>query len=187
MLPAAGLSSDSGQTSRDRCHGRLFEGRHRSVGRALVLVLPFLATSVLAQSSPTTPILEFEHEGSGLKGFVLYATRREDGVERRIDVGLPNKSATGHFQLSLPALEKGTWRIELTAYNDAGESPRAKADPPEVRIDGAAPNQQPAVKSPPAVKGSPKAPPATQKPPSPPKKKGTMRKLWTFIVGDDEP
>jgi hypothetical protein len=188
MLPAAGFSSARGQTTRDRCHRLLPEGRHALVGRALVVFLSFLAMSVLAQRSPTTPILEFEHEGTGVKGFVLYVTRREDGVERRIDVGLPSKSATRRFRVPLPPLEKGTWRIELAAYNDAGESPRAKADPPEVRIDPAASKLQPATKSQPAAKGSPKPSPAAQKAPPPQKKKkGAMGKLWTFIVGDDEP
>jgi hypothetical protein len=168
------------------------------------VVLSFLATSVSAQSLPPSPVLEFDQEGRGVKGYILYATRREDGVERRIDVGLPSKPATGRFRVPLPPLEKGTWRIELAAYNDAGESPRAQADPPEVRIDGAASKPQPATKSQPATesqpaaKGSPKPSPAAQKAPPPQKKaqkapppqkkkKGAMGKLWTFIVGDDEP
>jgi hypothetical protein len=132
--------------------------------------------------------MEFEQVGHDIKGFVLYATRREDGAERRIDVGLPSKSATGRFRVPLPRLEKGTWRIELAAYNDAGESPRAMADPPEVRVDPEAPKPQPATKSQPAAKGSPERSPAAQKAPPPQKKKkGAMGKLWTFIVGDDEP
>jgi hypothetical protein len=156
-----------------------------SVGLALTAVLPFLATSAPAQSTPPSQALEFDHEGRDVKGYVLYATRREDGVERRIDVGLPSKSDTGRFRVPLPPLEKGTWRIELAAYNDAGESPRAKTDPPEVRIDST-PKAQPAIKSQPAAKGSPKPSPAAQKA-TPPKKKGVMGKLWTFIVGDDGP
>jgi hypothetical protein len=187
MVPQVGVLSDDGQTTRENHRRLLLEPLRGSLGFVLGALLPLLATSVLAQSPPTPPVLEFEHEGTGVKGFVLYATRREDGVERRIDVGLPSKSATGRFRLPLPPLEKGTWRIELAAYNNAGESPRAKADPPEVRIDSAAPNVQPVMKSQPAAKGSPKPSPAAQKATPPKKKKGVMGKLWTFIVGDDKP
>ena len=186
MQPHPGISSDRGQTTRDKRRRPLLTRLQVSVGLALTAVLPFLATSVPAQSTPPSQALEFDHEGRDVKGYVLYATRREDGVERRIDIGLPSKSDTGRFRVPLPPLEKGTWRIELAAYNDAGESPRAKTDPPEVRIDSTTPKAQPAIKSQPAAKGSPKPSPAAQKA-TPPKKKGVMGKLWTFIVGDDGP
>jgi hypothetical protein len=189
MQPHAGILSAGDQPTRDERRRLLLRKRLVwSVGFTLAVVLFFLATSALAQSLPPSPVLEFDQEGRGVKGYILYATRREDGVERRIDVGLPSKSATGRFRVPLPPLEKGTWRIELAAYNDAGESPRAKADPPEVRVVPEAPKPQPATKSPPAAKGSPKPSPAAQKAPPPQKKKkGAMGKLWTFIVGDDEP
>jgi hypothetical protein len=186
MQPHPGISSDRGQTTRDRRRRPLLKRLHVSVGLALTAVLPFLTTPVLAQSTPPSHALEFDQEGRDVKGYVLYATRREDGVERRIDVGLPSKSVAGRFRVPLPPLEKGTWRIELAAYNNAGESPRAMADPPEVRIDSAV-NAQPATKSQAAAKGSPKPSPAAQKATPPKKKKGVMGKLWTFIVGDDEP
>jgi hypothetical protein len=158
------------------------------VGLVLGTILPVFATSVLAQTSPAAPVLEFEQEGHDIKGFVLYATRREDGVERRIDLGLPSKSAEGRFRVPLPPLEKGTWRIELATYNDAGEGPRAKAAPPEVRIDSAAPTVLSTVKSSPHAGGSPKPSPGAKAPsPAPKKKAGVIRKLWTVIVGDDEP
>jgi hypothetical protein len=188
MQPHPGISSDRGQTTRDKRRRPLLKRLHVSVGLALTAVLPFLTTPVLAQSTPPSHALEFDQEGRDVKGYVLYATRREDGVERRVDVGLPSRSDTGRFRVPLPPLEKGTWRIELAAYNNAGESPRAKADPPEVRIDSAAANAQPAIKSQPAAKGSSKPSPAAQKAmPPKKKKKGVMGKLWTFIVGDDEP
>ena len=185
MQPDVGISSDRGQTTRDTRRRLPLKRLHVPVALVLTAGLPFLDTSVLAQSTPPSQALEFDHEGRDVKGYVLYATRREDGVERRIDVGLPSKSDTGRFRVPLPPLEKGTWRIELAAYNDAGESPRAKTDPPEVRIDSTTPKAQPAMKSQPAAKGSPK-PSAAQKA-TPPKKKGVMGKLWTFIVGDDGP
>jgi hypothetical protein len=56
-----------------------------------------MATSLPAQTSPTSSIVEFEQVGQNIKGFVLYATRREDGLERRIDIGLPSKSVAGRL------------------------------------------------------------------------------------------
>jgi hypothetical protein len=184
MLPQPGILSGLGQTTRST-RRRPFVGLLRTpVGLSLATILPFLATFLVAQTSPASPALEFEQEGHDIRGFVSNATRREDGVERRSSLALPSKSATGRFRLPLPPLEKGSWWIELTAYNDAGESQgRSSRSSHRWRPAGFAARS----KSPPAAKGSPKAPPATQKPPVPPKKKGTMGKLWTFIVGDDEP
>jgi hypothetical protein len=164
---------------------------------AFATILPVFGPCLLAQTSPTSAALEFDQGGHDVKGFVLYATRREDGVERRIDLGLPSR-AHGRFRVPLPPLEAGTWRIELTAYNGAGESPRAKANPPELHIDAATPKTPPVAKSAPVASGSgksspgAKSPPAAAKPPkpSPPpknKKAGVMRKLWIVLVGADEP
>jgi hypothetical protein len=185
MLPAAGFSSDSRRTTRDS-RRRILPARQLGwVGGALIVVaLLLLATPVVAQNLPTSPILEFDQAGPDVKGYVLYVTRREDGVSRRIEVGLPSKSPSGRLQVPLPPLEKGTWRVELAAYNDAGESPRAKAEPPEIRVDPASPQK------PPAAKGESKRPPEPAKKPAPPKdpkKTGAMGKLWRFIVGSDEP
>jgi hypothetical protein len=122
MLPQPGILSGLGQTTRST-RRRPFVGLLRTpVGLSLATILPFLATFLVAQTSPASPALEFEQEGHDIRGFVSNATRREDGVERRSSLALPSKSATGRFRLPLPPLEKGSWWIELTAYNDAGES-----------------------------------------------------------------
>ena len=154
--------------------------------RCAALIVP-LAASAQIRSLPLPAVVEFDHDGRGVEGFVLYATRREDGVQRRIDVGMASKAKSGRLQIALPTLEPGTWRLELAAYNGAGESPRAKADPAEIRIDPAAKTPPSNVRPPAAAKPVPKTPPPAQKPAPPPKKKGAMGKLWSFIVGDDEP
>jgi hypothetical protein len=164
-------------------------------------VLLLVTASVLAQLvEPQTlqlpAVLEFDHDGQGVKGFVLYAIRGEDGAQRRIDVGMPIKTKSGRWQLNLPALEKGTWQLELAAYNSAGESPRTPADPRVVTIDPRQIKPPPSPTSPPAAKGASskpppgaqKPPPSTQKPPpSPKKKKGAFGKIWGVIVGEDKP
>jgi hypothetical protein len=148
-----------------------------------VSILTLLVSPARAQSPALPAVLEFEHDGRDVKGFVLYATRREDGSTRRIDLGMPAKTKSGRWQLSVPMLEKGMWRLELAAYNGDGESARAKADPPEVRSDPPAPTSSPVAK--PASR--PSAPPQNA-PSTPPKtKKGPFRKLWRVIVGADGP
>jgi hypothetical protein len=191
MLPHAGQGSDPDQTTSRRQWGVLLTGTRAGVALVFAL-LPLFAGAARAQSLALPAVIEFDHDGVGVTGFVLYATRREDGAQRRIDVRMPAKTKAGRWQVTLPTLEKGTWRLELAAYNGAGESPRAKADPPEVRID---PKISPKPPAPPAVKAATKPPPAAQKPTPPPqktppppkKKKGAMGKLWSLIVGDDEP
>jgi hypothetical protein len=160
----------------------------------LLAVSCLLNTQSVGPQRLTTPaVIEFDHDGRDVKGFVLYATRKEDGVQKRIDVGMPAKAKSGRLQITLPALPKGTWRLELAAYNSAGESARAMADPFEVRLEDEAPRPASTVKSPPQPKAAPKSPPGAsppppQKPPPPaPKKKGGLGKLWRFIVGDDGP
>jgi hypothetical protein len=165
------------------------------LSRALLLIVLFLGSlprPASAQTISLPAIVEFDHDGHGVKGFVLYATRREDGAERRFDLGMPSKARSGRFQIAVPTLEEGTWRFELAAYNGDGESPRAKANPGEVRVDRGrkspapppASAKAPAPRSPGAGKPTP---PPSQKPPPPKKKKGAMKKLWGLIVGEDDP
>jgi hypothetical protein len=154
-----------------------------------------MAQHVQAQRLTLPAVIEFDHDGRGVKGFVLYATRTEDGAQKRIDVGMPTKAKSGRMQIGLPPLPKGTWRLELAAYNAAGESPRANADPPEVRLDDAPSKPPPSAKGSPEPTPTPKSPPGAhapppqqKKPPSPPKKKvSALGKLWKVIVGDDGP
>jgi hypothetical protein len=56
-----------------------------------------MAMSLLAQTSPTSSLVEFEQVGQNIKGFVRDGSRREDGIERRIDIGLPGKSVAGRL------------------------------------------------------------------------------------------
>jgi len=151
------------------------------------------APSQAAQPLASPAVVEFDHDGQAVKGFVLYATRRQDGVQRRLDLGMPSKGKSGRFQAALPALAPGTWQLELAAYNSAGESSRTKAEPSEVRIDPPVRTPPPAA-TPPTAKAaatgartpSPQKPPP-EKPPPPKKKKGAMGKLWGLIVGEDDP
>ena len=167
----------------------------RAVLLTTLLMIPS-APSHAAQPLASPAVVEFEHDGQAVKGFVLYATRRQDGVQRRFDLGIPSKAKTGRFRAALPALDPGTWQLELAAYNGAGESPRTKAEPSEVRIDPPV-RQQPPAATPPTAKAPAPAPPGArkptpqkpppQKPPPPKKKKGAMGKLWGLIVGEDDP
>lgn len=165
------------------------------VALALVLIRPAIAARSGAQGlqSPTT--IEFDHDGQGVKGFVLYATRKEDGVEQRIDLGMPTRGKSGRMQIAPPPLPSGIWRLELAAYNSAGESPRAKAEPFEVRLDDSSRKPPPSAKASSPAKAEPKSPPTAQpqspqqqKPPPPSKKKkGGLGKLWRVIIGEDSP
>ncbi len=141
-----------------------------------------------AQSPRSTVTIEFDHDGRDVDGFALYATRLEDGTQRRMDVGKARRTASGRLQVEVPALQKGTWRLELAAYNAAGESQRAPADPLDVRFDSDAAGRQPVVSAP-VDRARVTAAPATNSASTAPKKgkkKGTVHKLWSLIVGDDE-
>jgi hypothetical protein len=181
MLPQKGFWSGCRQTSCGSRRRVETTVPYRWVGLALAVALSLCDANLLAQTSPASQILEFEHDGRDVKGFVVYATRREDGTERRIDVGLPPRSGSGRFRLSVPALARGTWRVELAAYNDAGEGPRAPADPSELKIESP-PSMGPAPPGKP-----PKAEPENTRPAKEQKKGGALRKLWRIIVGDDGP
>lgn len=174
MLSHAGQKSDCGQTTGGPRRG--FRRILRPAGSLLFVLFFVDAAAAQTQKLALPAVIEFDHDGVGVKGFVLYATRREDGAERRIDVGMPVRIRSGRWQLSLPALEKGTWQLDLAAYNSAGESPRTQADPHVVRIDPRKIQPAPPVSS------------SKQKPPPPPKKKkSAVGKLWGVIVGEDKP
>jgi len=155
----------------------------------ITLLLPASAPSQVAQPPASPAVVEFDHDGQAVKGFVLYATRLPDGFQRRLDLGMPSKGKSGRFQAALPALAPGTWQLELAAYNNAGESSRTKAEPSEFRIDSQVRKPPPAV-TPPTAKAPGAGEPSPQKPPPqkpPKKKKGAMGKLWGLIVGEDDP
>jgi hypothetical protein len=172
-------------------------GQRLMPSRAVLLMTLLLLASAPSQAAQPpaspAPVVEFDHDGQAVEGFVLYATRRQDGVQRRLDLGMPSKGKSGRFHAALPALAPGTWQLELAAYNSAGESPRTKAEPSEVRIDSPVRQPPPAATPPTAKTAAPGArEPSPQKPPpqkpSPQKKKkGAMGKLWGLIVGEDDP
>ncbi len=163
-----------------RCHGW--------VGIALAGLFLLCAPSGVAQSLPPSPAIEFDDLGRDVVGYVLYATRKEDGVERRIDLGRPRPATGGRVRVQVPQLQSGTWRLELAAYNDAGESPRAPASPSEIRVSGPARSAAAgAAKQPPAGKSA-AAPPKQNSSSGKDRKKGSaIGKLWRVIVGSDNP
>ena len=194
MLPSAPPSSEPGRTVRRGHFDCLPLGGWKRTALLLALLMLSAAGLGFAQSLAVPAVVEFEHDGRGVNGFVLYATRREDGAQRRFDLGMASKTKSGRLQLALPLLEPGTWRLELAAYNTAGESPRANADPSEVRIAPTVRKPPPAVQPPATAKDpttpgvrKPSTPPPPKPPPPPKKKKGAMGKLWSLIVGEDDP
>ena len=176
MLPLPGHSSDPEEISRRD----IITVAVRYAWAAALIPCVFPATASAREQVPVLPaMLEFDHDGRGVNGFVLYATRREDGATRRIDLGMPKKTKSGRWQAEIPMLDKGTWRLELAAYNSAGESSRTKADPSEVRSDPPPPAANPA----PTRSAPPKSAPAKR----PRSRKGVLGKLWSVIVGNDGP
>jgi hypothetical protein len=170
-------------------HARPLRARaHGWVGTVLAGALLVIAPSAVAQSLPPSPSIEFDDSSREVTGYVLYATRKEDGIERRFDLGRPRPGEGGRVRVEVPQLETGTWRLELAAYNDAGESPRAPASPSEIRVSGPARSAAAgAAKQPPAGKAA-AAPPKQNSSSGKDRKKGSaIGKLWRVIVGSDNP
>jgi hypothetical protein len=161
---------------------RAFFRLFRQVFSILAILLALSYGSILAQTSPTaTPTVTFRHDAKNVTGFAVYATRREDGATRRLQIEVPRREENGEFRVTLPPLEPGTWRIAIAAYNAAGESPRVPTDPPELRIEGQSPQKKAKEPPPPKPKVAPKSPssqPSSSKP-----KGGFLGKVWRVIVG----
>src|SRR5262245_6553394 len=75
----------------------------------------------------------FQHDGQNISGFALYLLP-DNGSPIRIDLGLLKPDANGNVSASLPPLPAGSYRVEIAAYNAAGESSRAPADPPSIIV-----------------------------------------------------
>jgi hypothetical protein len=89
------------------------------------------ATPGTTLQNPST--LSFDHDGVNVSGFVVYLTR-EGGPASRIDLGALRADAKGHRTTAIPHLPAGTYRVEIAAYNGAGESPRVPATPPRFEV-----------------------------------------------------
>lgn len=102
----------------------------------LVLAGPVVVEQAAATEAPGTagPMITLEHDGRDLDGFVVYLSRDGDGKLLRIDVGLPEREATGRYSFRLPVPDLGLWTVEVAAYNTIGESPRVRSDPPQFRV-----------------------------------------------------
>jgi hypothetical protein len=168
--------------------GRLERGESRRNPPPRVLLActasAWLICGFSQAQSPPSAIITFDHDGQSVVGFAVYATRREDGAKRRLDLGHLN-TVNGRYRVTLPPLEDGTWRLEVAAYNDAGESPRIPADPGELRVGDPGKVRVAAPNPPKPGGGTTPAKPPPQAAPGEPQKGGGLKKLWRIIVGDD--
>jgi len=117
-----------------------------------------------AEPVPVDPkAIVFSHDGRETDGYALYVRRGRD-PEQRIDLGALTPGSDGTISIPVPKLSRGTYTVELVAYNAGGESPRMPAAPPRIRIErnAAAPE------------------------PSPQHRGGFLRWLWRTIVGADD-
>jgi hypothetical protein len=175
---------------------------------AALACVPSFAAPAAAQFVP--PTVTFEHEGSDVTGFALYA-RPERGQLLRVDLGPLPATGNGVRSFRLPDLPPGEYELSLAAYNALGESPRSPTEPRRVRIEAVKPpaarkraadprSGSPAIATgdtradgppppisrlPPAVAGTGSAAPANAAPVNEPaEKRGGFRRLWRVIVGD---
>lgn len=104
---------------------------------------------------PVNPkTITFEHDGKDTVGFALWVSR-DGGAPVRVDLGASKPTKQAKVSVDLKGLPDGAYRIEVAAYNGAGESPRVPTDPPAFVI----------------AKGA-------QKP-------GIFKRLWGGVIGTD--
>ena len=149
------------------------------------LVIPSAAQQPTAPTPPVDPSsISFEHDGVGVKGYALYIADAQ-GLAIRIDVGLLRRDKSGKVVAPLPPLPPGTYSVDVVAYNQAGESPRVRAQPSEftlTRFSGSKPEATAKSKAPKtpdddhhkAQEAAPKA------------KGGFLSRVYRGIVGSDD-
>jgi hypothetical protein len=132
----------------------------------------------------------FEHDGSGVTGFALYAEPQQGKVVR-IDLGLVPAGEGGVRSAPLPRLPEGAYTLSIAAYNPLGESTRVAAFPSRVTVkksDGRTFPSNEAVGA-----GTDASGERVKASPSPPKaevtserdgRSGPLGRLWRVIVGD---
>lgn len=151
---------------------------------ALLLAGALCLAGAPPDGASETRILTLEHDGRNLTGFVVYATRQEDGERRRFDAGLPERTPDGEYRIQLPPLDDGTWRIQVAAYNGAGESAAVAVSGPTLRVGD--PDKVRAA-APERPKRKERSASTRRKPAETAEDGGVLRRLWRVIVGDDDP
>ena len=137
-------------------------------------------------ATPVDPsTISFEHDGVGVKGFALYFMDAQ-GRSIRIDVGKLRIDKTGKAVAKLPRLPPGTYSVDVVAYNKAGESPRAHAQPSQFIVTGAKSHER-------DLTGASTAPPKSSPPDhakedesAPQPKRGLLSRVYRGIVGADD-
>lgn len=171
---------------------------------AVVLLAATICSStayLLAQKGTAQDFqrIVFQHEGKNISGFVLYL-EPQTGATVRLDLGPLVPDAKGQYSALLPAVPPGTYKVEIAAYNSAGESPRVPADPATLKVSAPAAmsgHSHEGVVSPPPARQASEPPKTTQsdndaKKQSDPKKDGDAKKdgvgkkFWKVLVGDDD-
>ena len=148
----------------------------------LVIIVLVRAPGAAAQDAdrPVNPTrLTFEHTGESVSGFAIYLSR--DGApEERVDIGRGTRDRDGRVVVDLTTLPDGTYRIEVAAYNSAGEGARVSPEPATfVVARGRAPTGALALPAPNGI--------ATEGQPAESQRPGFWRRLWIILVGRDEP
>lgn len=151
---------------------------------ALLLAGALCLAGAPPDGASETPTLTLEHDGRNLTGFVVYATRQEDGERRRFDAGLPERSPDGEYRIQLPPLDDGTWRFQVAAYNGAGESAAVAVNGPTLTVGDPGKVRAAARDRPRRQERSASTP---KKPAETAEEKGVLRRLWRVIVGGDDP
>jgi hypothetical protein len=133
----------------------------------LTLLMPTPVVTQADTSELVNPsFISFEHDGKAVAGFVAYATA-EGAPAIRFDFGSIRPDRNGKVVARMPALPPGIYRLEIAAYNSAGESPRVQAAPARFRV-----TEQKGAR--PSRKESPKP------------KRSFLGKLYGAVVGSDE-
>lgn len=147
------------------------------------LLEPALAWAEQASGNAATkaPRITFDHDGKDVSGFVVYLSPQA-GPPIRLDVGHRAPDASGHIVVVLPDVPLDTYRVEIAAYNSAGESPRTVATPSSLTFGRSAPATH--DHGAPAAVAAP-APPESKPSLDTTKKKGGLGRLWQVLVGDD--
>jgi len=129
--------------------------------------------------------ISFEHDGVGVQGFALYFIDAQ-GRSIRIDIGKLRIDKSGKAVAKLPQLPPGTYSVDVVAYNQAGESPRVRAQPSQFTVTGAKSRERDLTG---ASTASPKSSPpghAEDAEPTQRSKHGLLSRVYRGIVGADE-
>lgn len=149
----------------------------------LAFCFPSTGFAQAARRDVRPPVrLEFEHDGRDVSGFALYVFS-ENSLVQRFDLGRLTPARVGVFEVNLPVLAPGRYRVEVAAYNLSGEGPHTVLPEPLVIEDSA----RSAVRG---VSPAPQTAPRSESSKPPEVKKpaggGGLRKMWRVVVGSDD-